>query len=290
MPKDPLKIIGQPNPTPEERAQAESLAEKTGRPAKMCRAALLQANHDELKAKALLDDPEFVRMNTDFDIGEMSRLAADNPMKMAEYVMAQHAAHAGKPEAELGYDVKQIRTAADAYEKERPKRETYEKEVKKATGRKLDDPVFGSLTWDTFWEGTVDVPGFGKLPVTVETDVETYAVATPPAAEHRRAMTNFLAAAATLRPKIEKANFEYFQRVRDNYAEGHGKVPDVRKPADLWKELSSPALHVPAQDGKAWRVEMTWECSWDDEHGRAVYIEGGKVVNVSIQGDGYEPQ
>jgi hypothetical protein len=288
MPKDPLKIIGKPNPTPEERAQAEALAKQTGRPAKMCRAALLEANHDVAKATALLDDPEFVRMNTDFDLGEMARLASDNPMAMAEYMMRQQAAHAGKSDADLGEDLQQVQKAAADYEAERPNREAYERREREARGRKLRDPVFGELTWDTLWEGEVEVPGFGRLPITVDADTEPYAVATPPGDEHREALTKFLAAAAKLRAKIEKANFQYFKRVRDNYADGHGDVPDVRTAADLWDELSSPALHVPVQDGAAWRVEMTWNCSWDEEHGHAVYIEGGKVVNVSIQGDGYE--
>jgi hypothetical protein len=288
MPKDPLKIIGKPNPTPEEREQAEALAKRTGRPAKMCRAALLETKHDVKKATALLDDPEFVRMNTDFDLGKMARLAADNPMAMAEYMMRQHAAHAGMSEEDLGDEFKQVQSDAAAYEAERPNRKAYEKREREARGRKLQDPVFGKLTWDTLWSGRVEVPGFGRLPVTVDADTEPYAVATPPGEEHREALTKFLAAAEKLRPKIEKANFDYFKRVRDIYAEGGGDVPDVRKAADLWDELSSPELHVPVQDGKSWRVEMTWNCSWDEEHGHAVYIEGGKVVNVSIQGDGYE--
>ena len=290
MAKDPLKIIGKPNPTPEERAQAEALSRQSGRPAKMCRAALLEANNDVARATALLDDPEFVRLNTDFDLGEMARLASENPMAMAEYMMLQHAAHAGKSEADMGEDLARVRQAGAAYEAERPNRESYERRERQAKGSKLRDPVFGQLTWDTFWSGKVDVPGFGKLPVSVETDVEPYAVATPPGDEHREALKKFIGAAGKLLPKVEKANFEYFQRVRDNYAEGGGEVPDVRKAGDLWKELSSPGLHVPPQDGESWRVELTWNCSWDEEHGHAVYIEGGKVVNVGIQGEGYEAE
>ena len=60
-------------------------------------------------------------MNTDFDLGDLARLAAENPMKMVESMMARHAEHAGKSEAELGYDVKQVREAAEVYEKQRPK-------------------------------------------------------------------------------------------------------------------------------------------------------------------------
>jgi hypothetical protein len=179
MAKDPLKIVGQPNATPEERLQAESLSRETGRPAKMCRAALLQAGHDVNKAKALLDDPEFVRMNTDFDLGAIARLA-DNPMKAVEYTMLQQAAHAGKSEADLGKDLKRVRKVGDKYEAQRPKVEEYERRVKEAKGREITDPAFGRLTWDSLWEGTVNVPEFGKVRVTVEADAKKWDVATPP--------------------------------------------------------------------------------------------------------------
>jgi len=86
-------------------------------------------------------------MNTDFDLGDLARLAAENPMKMVESMMARHAEHAGKSEAALGYDVKQVRAAAEVYERQKPKLEAYEKQVEKATGRKLNDPVFGD--WAT---------------------------------------------------------------------------------------------------------------------------------------------
>ena len=66
-------------------------------------------------------------------------------------------------------------------------------------------------------------------------------------------------------------------------------MPDVKDAAALWDELSNAALFIPLQDGKSWRVELTWGCTWDKEHGHAVYVEGGRVVNVGIQGEGYEP-
>jgi hypothetical protein len=44
--KDPLKIIGQPPPTEAERQQVMAFAEATCRPAKFCRAALIEAKGD----------------------------------------------------------------------------------------------------------------------------------------------------------------------------------------------------------------------------------------------------
>jgi hypothetical protein len=122
------------------------------------------------------------------------------------------------------------------------------------------------------------------MPLSVETDREPNDIATPPADEHRAALQQFLAVANDVHAKVERANNEYINRVRHVYADD---LPDVNVAADLWEELSSPALHIPPQDGKAWRVELAWNCSWDPEHGHAVYIEGGEVVNVGIQGEGW---
>ena len=290
MARDPLKIVGKPKPTPAEREQAEALAKATGRPAKFCRTALLEAGGDEAKARALMDDAEFVRLHTDFDFSAM-RALGDNPMALVEYMMRQQAVHAGRSEADLAADPNFRQAMADAaiLEAERPKREAHERRVREAKGRKLDDPVFGPLAWDSVWEGRADVPGFGEIPVLIDTDREMDDVATPPGDEHRKAFTAFLGAAGQLHAEVERANFEYFQRVRPNYDAPGWYVPDVKDAAALWDELSDPSVYVPMQDGKSWRVELTWGCTWDEEHGHAVYVEGGRVVNVGIQGEGYEP-
>lgn len=286
--KDPLRIIGQPNPTPTEREQAETLALASGRPAKMCRAALIQAGGDDAKARTLLDDEEFIRLNTDYDINLIGKLAGDNPMKAMQYFIEQHALHAGGLTADQKKEYKAAGKRVKQYEKRRSKMEAHEKQVKAATGTAMVDPVLGKLRWDTLWEGKADVPPFGKLPFAIETDKGMYDVATPPSAPHRKAFEQFVAAAEKLRPAIEKANFEYFQRVRSNYEDSGMKPPKITSATALWKHLRSIALHIPHQDGKAWRVALSWNCSWDEEHGHAVYIEGGRIVNVSIQGDGYD--
>jgi len=48
MPKDPLKIIGQPNPTPEQRAQAGAVAAHTRRPALPAPRTALQSTARQL--------------------------------------------------------------------------------------------------------------------------------------------------------------------------------------------------------------------------------------------------
>ncbi len=282
--KDPLRIAGQPAPTPAERAQAEALALASGRPAKMCRAALIQAGGDDAGARALLDDQTFIRMNIDYDMGKIAKLGED-PMKLQQYINGQLALH-GALTPEM---IKASEAAVEMYEEERPEREAYEKRVKAAIGTAIVDPVLGKLRWDMSWEGKANVPPFGKLPFSIDTDEGNDDLATPPAVAHREAFERFVAAAGELRPVIETANFEYFQRVRPIYEEsGMEPPPKVTSAAALWKHLSGMRLLVPPQDGKAWRVELSWNCDWDEEHGHAVYIEGGRIVNVGIQGEGYE--
>ena len=290
MAKDPLKIIGHPNPTPAEREQAEALAKASGRPSKFCRAALLEAGGDPVKARALLEDKQFILMNTDFDLNAMESLG-DNPMALMDYVLRQQAAHAGKSEAELHADpnVKRLRRGLAAYEAERPQREAHERRVKKTKGTKLTDPVLGRLTWDLGWERRVDVPAFGKMDLHVDTDREADDIATPPTDAHRNAFTAFMRVAEKLYPKVENANFKYWQRVRPAYEAPGWDLPNPKDARALWKALSHPTLYIPLQDGKSWRAELSWACDWDVEHGHAVYIKGGRIVNVGIQGEGYEP-
>ena len=272
MAKDPLKIIGKPNPTPEARAAAEALSKQTGRPAKLCRAALLEASHDVARATALLNDGKFLLFNAETDDYEM--------MALAQRLMNQQSPQPRQDPLDSAY----FQMLQQAIEGQGMPPDDYEERVEKATGTKLKDPVLGPLKWDTFWEGRVNAPAFGKMSLSVETDRELHDVATPPGDEHRAAFQHFLAAASEIYAKVERANFEYLDRVRDVYEDD---LPKVTEPADLWKELSSPTLHIPHQDGKAWRVELLWNCSWDEEHGHAVHIEGGKVVNVGIQGEGW---
>ena len=265
-----------PDPTAEELAAAEALAKQTGWPVTMCRAALQYADGDAAKAAACFEDWKFITYNTDYGDPAAVKMADAFCRRRAKEMMRR------VPTAE------EVR-ALEAQQATLARMEEWDKRAEKAKGTKLKDPVFGALKWDLMWEGKAMVPPFGKVDLTILTDDMVETIATPPDEAQREAFKAFVAAADKLYPAIEKANFRYFRRMQPTYDEAFGpeRVPDVKNAADLWKELGRPTLHIPLQEGKAWRVELNWGCSWDEEHGHAVFIEGGKIVRVGQQGDGW---
>ena len=49
-----------------------------------------------------------------------------------------------------------------------------------------------------------------------------------------------------------------------------------------------PHVGGPGELGHCFPVdELHWNCSWDEEHGHAVYVKDGEVVNVDIPGEGW---
>jgi hypothetical protein len=277
--KDPLGILGHPLPTPAERKATQALAKAMNRPPKLCRRALIKAGQDLAVAKKLLNDPNFCRRHVEYDIGVMSKFR--NPYEGRQYYLRQEAIYLGRSEKDIAPEIAKLQRQAEQYNKQRQK-------AKKEGARPstLKDPVLGNLKWkDLAWEGRVVVPGFGKLPLTVETD--HFDPRQPPSDKHRIALKSLLASARKLRKAVEQANFNYLQRVRENYEDSDMPVPKVSSPEKLWRYLSSPGLIIPLQRGKSWRIELVWNCTWDEEHGHLVGIRDGKVAHVGLQGEGW---
>lgn len=277
---DPLGISAHPNPTAAERRAVMALAEESGRPPKLCRRALIKAGQDLAGAKKLLNDRDFCRRYIEFDPGVMSKLR--NPHQAQEYHLRQEALYLGLTEQEIAPKLAKLQQQAQRYEQKKQK-------LKAQGGPKntLTDPVLGNLKWREFtWEGAIDVPAFGGMSLTVETDTDNNFRKLPDD-KQRNALKKFLAGASKIHDAVEQANFKYLQRVRKNYEESGIPVPKVSSADKLWKQLSDPAMTIPPQRGRSWKIELTWNCSWDEEHGHAVYIRDGKVVKVGIQGEGW---
>jgi hypothetical protein len=277
--KDPLGILGHPLPTPAERKTVEALAKQLNRPPKLCRRALMKSNYDRAGATKLLNDPDFCRRHIEFDPAVMGRFR--NPYEGQQYYLRQEATYLGRSEKDIAPKLAKLQKQAEQYDKQRQ-----QARQKGQRPSKLKDPVLGNLTWkDLAWEGRVVVPGFGRLPLTVETD--HFDPRQPPSEKHQTALKKLIASGSSLRKKVEQANFKYLQRVRKNYEDSDMPVPKVSSPEKLWRYLRSPALIIPLQRGKSWRVELTWNCTWDEEHGHLVGIRDGKVVHVGLQGEGW---
>lgn len=293
--KDPLKIIGQPPPTEAERQQVMAFAEATGRPAKFCRAALIEAKGDETEAKRLIDDAAFVRMHTDFDFAAMRNLAKD-PAAIIEYVARQQMTHAGKSEAEIAQATAQQQQEAAAYSKqEEAFRKRERQRQKKVRGQTVDDPVFGQLTHDEYcWTGTIDLPPFGEgLELNVEPPEQADELVYP-TRRQQETFERFRAKAEARYRQAERAHFELFRGVRPQLIDeqqqmaqvmpewNEDPVPDPQKPADIWAQVDGdPTLIVgPDNDSDPIAITLGYEVAWDPEHGSYLRFERGRVVQA----------
>ncbi|MEO6436603.1 MAG: hypothetical protein ABIP55_12705 [Tepidisphaeraceae bacterium] len=274
MAKDPLKIMGVRDPTLKERKQAEALSKQVGWSLKLCRWALVEAHGNVAKAVALLQKQSFIVNHADYDDVVEGR-------KVDAFVRKRAAEKAAQGPTE------EQRREAVQFEAGQARLREYNKRAAKARGTMLNDPVFGTIKWDEFWEGCATFPAFGKMDFTIETGAAPGDVAVPPTDGYRVAFEGFRASAERLYAAVQQANFKYFRRVRPEYVRSFGAeyVPNVKSATDLWKELGRPTLHLPPQRGKSWRVEINWSCSWDEEHGHAAYIRDGKVARLGLQGE-----
>ena len=272
--KDPMWIMGMRDPTPKERQQVETLATQTGWSLKLCRWALDDARGNFDKAATLLQDGGFVARHADYDNAAETKKAD----ALCRKWFAAKAAQAPTKQ--------QLRQFAD-FEAGQARLREYDQRAAKARGATLNDPVFGTIKWDEFWEGHATFPAFGKMDFMIETDESPENVATPPTDGHRAAFEAFRDSAERLYAAAEQANFKYFRRVRADLVEDFGAefVPDVKTAVALWNELGEPTLLIPPQSAKSWRVVINWSCTWDEEHGHAAYIRAGKIARVGLQGE-----
>ena len=158
--------------------------------------------------------------------------------------------------------------------------------------KQLDDPDFGKLKWDDIWQGTVKDSPFGKrVPLVVEVfdDYED------PSPHQRKAYAEYRRVEAKVFPQVERLLFEYFEankdalraykpaiRTRDK------RLPDLHKPADVWRLAKVESILVPVQGKKDGAVVMVnFKTAWDGDHGTSAMIKGGKALRLMDPGEGF---
>ena len=263
------------------------LAESTGRPAKFCRQALLQAGGDEAAAKVLMDDPKFVRLHMDVDLGSLMKAAADPALFTREVsrTLSEHG----------GLSVEATRES-EAQAERRTKVEIEEQEAAEARAEAaryrgeslITDEVFGILHHDTLWVGEVEAPGFADpLELTVD---GSRGFNTPDGAPTERQRASWLRVAALgpggLRDAIERASFDHYRSVAEDYRtyldpeEVDEAVPRLTRSSQIWALFDGdPDVGVAADSPDSpVRVSIGFSCTWDEEHGHYVHFENGVVV------------
>jgi hypothetical protein len=162
----------------------------------------------------------------------------------------------------------------------------------KAARPTLQDAVFGKLAADDdSWEGIAEDPRakrvFGSankiLLQVIRRDQES------PSESQRVAFQALLAASESVAAAIAQANFDYYVSVKQRYRDAAEEdewdefLPDVAAVEDVERLLSKPTICIPPQDGNARCVVVTWECSWDPEHGHQVELRDETVEYAGMQ-------
>lgn len=155
-----------------------------------------------------------------------------------------------------------------------------------------DAPLVGPLLLTSFWEGLVDLPALGgTLAVGIESP-EGPGTGVAPSAAQLAVLRDLAAAGDGLRAAVQAGVVGYYEDEVDSYREALGPdladidAPELETPEEIWLLLSPPTLFVPASkpDGVA-RVQLLFECTWDEENGLGVALEDGAVHDVGYHED-----
>ncbi len=153
------------------------------------------------------------------------------------------------------------------------------------------DPIFGELRDflkqpdgpRRLYEGSVTLEAFGgSVGVMLET-TSTLGITNA----HRDAFTDFATHQTERKRQILEAMFKsYRDELQAIYADAVGPewagelAPKVDDVTAFEKLLSGPSVYL-HEDA----VSVSYECTWDVEHGIGVRLEGAKIVAVGLAGD-----
>jgi hypothetical protein len=152
----------------------------------------------------------------------------------------------------------------------------------------LNDPVFGEMH-DVYanlyaprrlWQTTQTVAGFGALRIHFDVTNETITD------EHRAALEHFLNNKANYKSLALGAILEFYQRdIYPLWKDDPDFVtiaPALQTTEELEKLLSYPVLQINwARDGQN-TIGLSYECTWDVEHGTGVLFRDDQVVAAGL--------
>jgi hypothetical protein len=155
----------------------------------------------------------------------------------------------------------------------------------------IEDPSLGKLRWDANWQGQVKTCAFGKrVPLVVEV-FEDFA---DPPQEQREAFAQYQRAEAQVFRQVERLLFDYYAENLDELRSfkpairtPNKKLPNLKKPSEIWKLAKVEAIVVPIQEKKKARVvAVDFKTAWDRDHGTRAVIENGKAKRLAAPGEG----
>ena len=148
----------------------------------------------------------------------------------------------------------------------------------------LDSLVFQA--GPRLWTSTLGLVLFGRS-WTVQLSVEGQrgAPPTPPSAQQRATLTEFLRAQRPVGEAVERQVFEYYRTVSSEYRRAYDSataerlVPSISAPSEMSRLVTPTEVYVPASpEGRPHLLLILFNCSWDDSHGI-----GAKVVDMDVK-------
>jgi hypothetical protein len=148
----------------------------------------------------------------------------------------------------------------------------------------LEDPEFGRLELDVFWNGWLSTGLGPKVRLEIDADNDT----DPPSKRQREALGRLIRKETSTLARAQAALARYYREIVPHYrASGYlspESTPELAADADIWRLLSCPAIFVPVQVDRKQRLRLQWECTWDVEHGVEVELKNNAVASVGIIG------
>jgi hypothetical protein len=152
------------------------------------------------------------------------------------------------------------------------------------------DPSLGKLRWDVNWQGHVAASAFGKrVPLVVEV-FDDYA---KPSAAQRTAFDEYRRAEAKVFRAVERMLFDYYQSnkaelrsYKPSIRTANKRLPDLKKPSDIWRIAKVEAIVVPIQEKKGRVVAIDFKAAWDADHGTRAVIQNGVAKRLADPGEG----
>ncbi|KNH23668.1 DUF6985 domain-containing protein [Priestia megaterium] len=154
---------------------------------------------------------------------------------------------------------------------------------------RVHHPLFGSLLYDSAWVGEKQVTFFGQkqhVLLTIDGDKEK-----PFQKRQEEAFQAFWLQGELLLKRTEKALFDYYQQVRDEYRTQVEKdvvdllVPNVKKRKDIGFLVECIQIFVPEAPHDTRELGLFFECTWEEEHMLAVKFRNEQISAIGLQED-----